>query len=146
MTPQLWQVSKRIGGLVVTLIIVALAFVHPTQAATFSCGDVGCLIAAINTANANGEDDTINLAAVTYTLTTVNNIHHVSGANGLPRVTSNISIIGAGADATVIERDEGAPLFRLFHIETGTLILEGLTIKGGLPSFGVAAYNIAEEY
>jgi hypothetical protein len=72
MVTQLWQTSIRVAGLVVTAIIVALAFVHPTHAATFTCGDVACLIAAINTANTNGEDDTINLLAGTYTLTAVN--------------------------------------------------------------------------
>ena len=51
-------------GLALTLPLAA-------QAKTFRCGagDVACLIAAINEANANGEANTIRLAAGTYTLT-----------------------------------------------------------------------------
>ena len=50
---------------------------QPCQAADFTCpaGDSGvaCLIAAINAANANGTENTITLAAGTYTLTASNN-------------------------------------------------------------------------
>jgi hypothetical protein len=66
----------------------------------------------------------------TYTLTEVNNT--TDGPNGLPSVTSILSIQGAGADTTVIERDTSAPGFRLVHVAaTGTLTLEGLTLRGG---------------
>jgi len=87
MSTRLWQACMRVGGLVATAIIFALAFVDPTQAATFTCAssDVACLIAAINTANGNGQDNTIMLAAGTYNLTLVNN--DFLGANGLPRIT-----------------------------------------------------------
>jgi hypothetical protein len=135
MISQLWKASMRVARLTVTAIIVVLAFVHPTRAATFTCGDVECLIAAIDTANTNSEDDTINLATGTYTLMIVNNSDPNLGFNGLPGITSNISIIGAGTDATVIERDESAPLFRLFFIRAGTLILKELTIKGGASQY-----------
>lgn len=52
------------------------------QAATFNIpdGDVAGLIVAINTANANGEADTINLASGgTYTLIEVNTMHGLVG-------------------------------------------------------------------
>jgi hypothetical protein len=129
----LWQASMRVGGLVVTAIVFALTIADPGLAAEFSCasGDVACLIGAINTANTHGQDNTIKLAAGTYTLTAVNNTNG-GGTNGLPRITSNLSIIGAGANATVIQRDASAPPFRLFSLESGTLILEELTLRGGL--------------
>jgi hypothetical protein len=91
---------------------------------------VACLIAAINAANANGEDNTIRLAAGTYTLTSVNNT--TDGANGLPSITSTLTIIGVGAETTIIARAASAPPFRLVHVAAaGHLVLEGLTLQGG---------------
>ena len=47
----------------------------PSYAAVFNIpsGNVTALIAAINTANANGEENIINLEAGTYTLTAIDN-------------------------------------------------------------------------
>ena len=111
---------------------------QPCQAADFTCpagaSGVACLIAAINAANANGEENSITLAAGTYTLTTVNN-NTVGGPTGLPQITGTLTITGAGADTTIIERDPSAPeAFRLLRVaETGvsTLTLKGLTLRGG---------------
>ncbi|MCW5775740.1 MAG: hypothetical protein KIS87_04760 [Phycisphaeraceae bacterium] len=56
-------------------------------------GDVPALIAAIEAATANGEADTIHLAADgTYTLTAP-----YSGLTGLPSITTEIAINGNGA-------------------------------------------------
>jgi hypothetical protein len=51
------------GLAVVAALSVVLSTFGPVQAAVFQCpsGDVDCLIAAITTANGNGEDDTITL-------------------------------------------------------------------------------------
>ena len=78
----------------------------PSEAAHFRCpaADVTCLISAINQANANGQDNTIALAAGAYTLTAVDN--DTDGANGLPSVTGTLTIRGAGADLTSISRNE----------------------------------------
>jgi hypothetical protein len=70
------------------------------------------------------------LEAGIYTLTTVDNT--TDGPNGLPSVTSTLTIQGAGAEATSIEQALSAPLFRLLHVAaTGGLTLERLTIRGG---------------
>jgi len=98
--------------------------------------DVAGLIAAINTANANGVGlDTINLATGTYTLTAVDN-----GYNGLPVVTSSITINGNSA---TIMRDSAASPFRIFEITTtGSLTLNSLTLSGGRTAEnGGAIYN-----
>ena len=99
-----------------------------------AAGDVNGLIAAINAANdegANPGPDTIILEAATYTLVAVNNA--TDGKNGLPSITSNISINGAGADNSIIKRDTNAPIFRIIHVAaSGTLKLNGLTVSGGL--------------
>jgi hypothetical protein len=52
----------------------------PTRPCPSRGGDVACLGAAINPANANGEADTINLETGTYTLTAVDN--DPDGPNG----------------------------------------------------------------
>ena len=115
-------------------ILCALAMEHPAQAAVFTipAGDVAALINAVNAANGNGEEDTIHLAAGTYTLTAVDNDIDDFGPNGLPAIISGMTIRGAGADVTRIVRDATAPLFRIFNIaETGILLLDDLTITGG---------------
>ena len=68
---------------------VAVSLCRQASAATFIIGDgdVAGLIAAINTSNANGADDTIELDTHgTYTLTVANN-----GSNGLPVIGSDTS-------------------------------------------------------
>ena len=115
---------------------LALATAPPVQAKTFHCGagDVPCLIAAINAANTNGKKNTIRLAAGTYPLTAVDN--DTDGANGLPVITSTLSIRGAGATTTSIRRDASAPAFRLLRVAaTGVVTLQGLTLSGGAPFF-----------
>lgn len=142
-----WYVS------LIAQMVTALAVILPraVPAAEFPCagGDVACLIGAITAANANGEANTITLAAGTYTLTAVNNTT-VDGPNGLPSITSPLTITGANISSgvgnitigniigqnngtgTIIEQSLGAPDFRLVHIaETGTVVLDGLTLRGG---------------
>lgn len=93
-------------------------------------GDVAGLINAIKTANSNRQENKIKLAAGTYTLTAVENT--TDGDNGLPSIASNVTIQGTSVDTTIIERDPNAPAFRIFHVApTGTLNLNGLTVKGG---------------
>src|SRR5438093_3094731 len=127
----LWR--RRAVIALVAGLAVALALARPSVAAVLECaaGDVPCLIAAVNTANANGEVNTIRLETGTYTLTAVDNT--ADGANGLPSITSALTIVGAGAGDTIIEREASAPFFRLVHVgQTGLLKLEGLTLRGGL--------------
>jgi predicted outer membrane repeat protein len=126
------RVGTSLCGPVVALCLITLGLWGSSQAAEFACGagDVACLIAAINTANTNGQANTIILEAGTYTLTAVDNT--ISGPNGLPSIRNTLTIHGAGADATIVERAASAPAFRLLHIEVaGTLALEGLTLTGG---------------
>jgi hypothetical protein len=126
------RVRQTWGRLVMAALIGTVGLWQPSLAAEFTCagGDVACLIEAINMANANGEDNTITLAAGTYTLTTVD--HNTDGPTGLPSITSALTLRGLGAQSTIIERAAGAPPFRLLHVAaTGVLALEGLTVRGG---------------
>jgi hypothetical protein len=64
------------------------------------------------------------------------------GPNGLPSVTSTLTIQGADAATTFIARESGAPPFRLIHIaEDGILTLEGLTLQGGTVVTAPASSN-----
>lgn len=129
------------GVFVVALFLIGISpFVY---AHTFNvpAGDVNALIEAIN--NANNETlypgpDTINLAAgSTYTLTVVNN--NTDGPNGLPSITSTITINGNGA---IIERSTSAPGFRIFHVSSqGNLTLNNLTVRQGSTNPGGGIYN-----
>jgi hypothetical protein len=114
-------------------LLFAFVLPHSLHAADFFCsaGDVACLIAAVNSANNTPEEDAIILGPGLYTLTTVDN--DIDGANGLPSIRSTVTLRGAGADRTIVERDGAAPFFRLLHIaSTGSLILDEVTLRGGV--------------
>jgi hypothetical protein len=129
-----------------TVALLGLWAIEAVHAAEFFCssGDVSCLIAKINRANQNGEENTINLAAGTYTLTSIDNSSGFGNniRNGLPRITSAMIINGESAETTIIERDPGAPEFRILDVaDSGRLTLNGLTIRGGLLSFDAAGIS-----
>src|SRR5262249_36542012 len=86
-----------------------------TWAKTFHCsaGDVACLSASINQANANGEKNTITLDTGIYTLTASDN--ETNGFNGLPSITGVLTIKGAGADTTILTQANTC-LCRLVHV------------------------------
>jgi hypothetical protein len=121
-----------------TVLLLALWAITPVHAADFSCqsGDVTCLIAAINEANAMPGEHTINLEPGSYTLQRIDN-----GMNGLPVISGSIKIQATTEELpTVIERDPNAPAFRFFEVLVGgKLTLAGVTIQGGLTSSGGAA-------
>ena len=103
----------------------------------------GCTLAdAINSANANVDlggcthtgtygADTIVLPTGTYPLTAADNEGtNGFGANGLPIVTSDITILGQGSTISRIN-GASAPFFRIFQVTQGTLTLVQLTVTGG---------------
>ena len=102
-----------------------------------SSGDVPALIAAINAANANAEENTINLEPGTYSLTAADNIVGqpttlAESANGMPVITGNITINGDLAETTIIERTLNAVKFRIFDVAGGArLTVNDLTVSGG---------------
>ncbi|MGR8935311.1 MAG: hypothetical protein ACU837_13105, partial [Gammaproteobacteria bacterium] len=98
-------------------------------------------ITAANTDTATGGckagngTDTLQLSAATYTLKTIDN--NTDGPNGLPSVTSAITINGATSGSTI--RRSGAastPSFRLFRIAAdGQLTLHRIKIQTGRSLF-----------
>ena len=141
----------RNGSIFAVVLCLTLALTQPALAKTFHCeaGDVACLIAAINTANANGHKNTIELEAGVYTLTAADNVtpgpNGQDGPNGLPSITSTLTIKGTGADATGIARplSSSPPWFRLMHVAaSGDLTLQGVTLSGGFcVCDGAGLYN-----
>jgi MYXO-CTERM domain-containing protein len=131
--------------LVSCIAVAASSFApRPARAATFTpacpggVGDPAALVAAITTANTNGQDDAIVLAAnCTYTLGTVNDTS--AGSTGLPAVLTDsghtLRISGNGATFT---RDATGPAFRFLLVSGGVLVLTDLVLSGGMtdPSTG----------
>jgi hypothetical protein len=120
-----------------------LLFERAAYSADFTCasGDTACLIAAINVANSNGEDNTIFLSAGEYILGVVNN--NTDGPNGLPSITGKMSIRGADGIGSTIQRNMDSPGFRIFHVASeGNLTLDWLALTGGMsPAGGGAILN-----
>jgi hypothetical protein len=110
-------------------------------AATINVGGGCSLVNAITAANtdtatggcsAGSGADTISLpASSTHTLTSVNNSTY--GDTGLPIISSEITIEG---NSSTVQRDSGAPNFRLLAVSTiGNLTLQHLTLTGGKAVF-----------
>jgi predicted outer membrane repeat protein len=133
---------KLLRGMSLSMAGAALTFALATghvpaaRAAGISVGG-GCTLAdaitAANTDTATGGctagsgADTITLSGDVI-LTSVNNT--TSGGNGLPLITSTITIEGAGF---TIARDPGAPDFRILYVEvSGNLTLNDTTVTGGV--------------
>ncbi|HVL68357.1 MAG TPA: choice-of-anchor Q domain-containing protein [Vicinamibacterales bacterium] len=101
-------------------------------------GSGGCTLAdAIRAANADAAvgacprgngPDIIRVPAGTFGFSTP----AVPG-NALPVIASDITIIGAGAERTVLERTAGAPEFRLLQVfhQNASLTIRGVTLRGG---------------
>jgi hypothetical protein len=127
------QPILRLCCLVQLMLLVTLIAPH-IYAAEYSCtsGDVTCLIASINDANTLPGQHIINLEPGNYTLHAIDNEVSLN-ANGLPVITSSVQITPVADDLpTVIQRDAGAPFFRIFSVSPGgELILDGLTVQGG---------------
>lgn len=142
---------------------VSIQFIMLAETFSVPTGDVARLIEVIDIANANGEPDIIELGGQvaaragtqspeqigigfggTYRLESLHN--STLGNNGLPVISSEITIRGRGA---VILRDEGLvctlnilPVaitdFRIFLVESGAkLILENVKLRNGCANVGL---------
>jgi hypothetical protein len=89
------------------------------------------LRAAIRAANVSPDTDVIELAEGTYAF--ANTSSSLFGPSVLPPITSEITIIGAGRESTILDaRGKG----RIFTIQGGRLLLRRLTLKHGTVSTG----------
>ncbi len=136
-----WRCS--LAGLALLLALGQL----PALAATITVDGTACrLIDAITAANtdnatagcaAGGGADTIMLqAASVHTLTVVNNgaspDPYVYGPNGLPLISSDITIVGSGSTIARDTDDPNVPNFRILAVTSGgNLTVQETTISGG---------------
>jgi hypothetical protein len=134
----------RIGLFMVALILVGGGLSNGPLAAVFdvdrsddavisACTGAAndcTLRGAMTAANGNGEADTINIPA---TITTIDLL-----SSSLPTVTTEMVIIGPGADVLNIRSSDGT-FGQLIRVETGgDLELSGVTISNGFGSFDVS--------
>ncbi len=82
---------------------------------------------AVLAVNAGSGGDTINLAAGTYTLS-IAGIAENAAATGDLDILTSMRIFGAGSGATFID---GNGIDRVFHVLSGNITIDGLTIQGG---------------
>ena len=124
-------VTAGLGGGIAILLLAAAPAAQASTGVSVPCsgpaGGPAGLIAALSAANATG-GATISLAAgCTYQLTAANNTSPTLGNNGLPVITSPITLNGS---ATTIAGNDST--FRILEISgTGNLTVQGLTITGG---------------
>ena len=105
--------SLKLGASALLTALVLLVASQAGQAANTAVGcDPNALIAAITVANSTPEADELQLSkGCVYTLTARNN--SFLRFNGLPTITSPVTIIGNGA---TIQRAPGAPSFRIVAV------------------------------
>src|ERR1019366_7632527 len=135
--PRFAAVRRPLTAAVAVLVLGAIGSVGGAQAAnaaTLSC-DTPSLISAIATANGTPGGSTLVLATgCVYTLASANNT--TEGGTGLPVITGNVTIQGAGATITR-STATGVPAFRLFDVASGgSLTLNSLTLSNGLANNG----------
>ncbi len=144
---------SRFFPLILLIVVFTLTPAQTTHAATFTAGTAAELIAAITTANGNGEADVITLTA-NITLTAIDNA--LDGANGLPSILADggNSLAIEGAGFTIQRLWAGctgtlAQDFRIFHVSAGgDLSLDNVTIQNGCAnaafpgSSGGGVYNL----
>jgi hypothetical protein len=127
--------------MVLVALTLGLSVLGPVGvgAASAASASVPCttvaLVSAINTANAAGGGTTLTLASgCIYTLTVLN-----TAADGLPRITASITILGSGA--TIIRSSAlSTPEFRIFEVASGgRLALTNLTVGDGHAPDGVGS-------
>lgn len=99
---------------------------------------VGSLRAAIQETNARSGPDTIYLTSGTFTLS-FDGFDDDNAINGDLDITDDVTIIGAGADNTIID---GAGIDRVFDIFSGaTVSISGVTIRNGAARNGAGIRN-----
>ncbi|MEV7468759.1 hypothetical protein AB0O20_19960 [Streptomyces kronopolitis] len=115
-------------------LALAPAPAHAQIPTSVLCSE-SALVGAITTANAKGGDSLALWPGCIYKITSA---HYFSdrGPVGLPAITTPIKLSGI---SNVIERDPGAPQFRVLQVEgsanvpgtKGQLTAQGITVRGG---------------
>ncbi len=126
--------GKRLIGM---LIVVSVCYLSAgVQAATFNVNSPAAFQTVLTTAQANGQDDTINVAAGTYTI----------GSTLVYETVENFSltIVGAGVSSAILDGGDAVQIMRLSGEGNGDISVTGLTFQRGrvsdLAGFGAALF------
>src|SRR4051794_2271160 len=113
--------------------------VNPGNSICADSNGMCSLRAAITEANAIGGPNEITLPAGTYTETLVAPNENAN-AGGDFDITSSISLNGAGAASTIIQANAspGTATERVFHVLSGTVTIDGVTVQNGVNLFSQA--------
>lgn len=126
--------------LISVFLLFAVSFFQPAHSATFDVTDSAGFQTALSSASSNGEDNTINLAAGTY-----------SSVSGFSYTATNhvLTIVGAGSDSTILQANSSIGISFAF---SGTVTVSGIHVQdtssvgnyGGLVFSDIAGsvYNI----
>ena len=106
-------------GAALAVAIVLLVAAGPANAAVFDVANTPQLLSAIATTNSNGEGDTVNLAAGTYTLT-----------SALVIRGEDLALVGNAANNTIIRQTAAARVIDVGNSNDVVDLLD-LTITGG---------------
>lgn len=110
--------------------IVILLFSVQSFAATFNVSDVSGLSSALSTAASNGEDDTINIAAGTYDISTPLSYDAASGEG-------NLTLSGDSPLNTILDGGGSSMILELSVTQPGagaTITISNLTLQNGSAS------------
>jgi hypothetical protein len=109
------------------LIVVSVCFLSSgVQAATFNVNSPAAFQTALTTAQANGQDDTISVAAGTYSVVTT--LNYAAEEN------YDLAIVGAGATTTILEGGGARQCLTLSNAGNGGVLVSGLTCRNGRAS------------
>lgn len=121
--------------LMVVFVVGSLVFnAERLLGATFDVTDAAGFQTALTTAQSNGENDTVNVAAGTYSISST--LSYSSTEN------YSLTIIGAGATTTILDGGDSTQIMRISNEADGDVAISGLTLRNGrmddITSFGGA--------
>jgi uncharacterized repeat protein (TIGR01451 family) len=99
-------------------------------------GDMAAFVTAVNMANNNNQDDTINLAPNgSYAFNTVADT--TDGNNALPLLQNDgAHALTINGNKATVTRASGAPTMRFFNVDTADLLVDNLTLTRGVSDTG----------
>ena len=112
---------KSVSMMAVGLLVLTIAC---APAATFNVASPAEFQAALDSAAANGQDDTVQVAAGTYALSATLNFYSTENFS--------LTIVGAGADTTILDGGGARRILSMTTTEPQAVIaIEGITFQDG---------------
>ncbi|RLD08351.1 MAG: hypothetical protein DRI44_09905 [Chlamydiae bacterium] len=104
------------------IIVLLISFTIIASANIFNVNDVNSFQNALTTAQGNGQDNTINVAAATYNVSTP--LSYIGSG-------SSLSIIGVGAGTTILDGGNAVQIMNIDQSTSGDILISGLTFRNG---------------